>query len=200
MDKNAEFWNERYSSADYIFGTEPNEYFKKIIDSIPTGKILIPGAGEGRDAVYAAKIGWEVIAFDQSSVAREKALALAKNNGVKINFKVADVAEFEMKENEYDAIAVIYFHLPSALRSSFFNKLPKAIKKGGCLIVEAFNSKQINNSSGGPKEMELFLSEKNLADEFKSLNIIENNEVELELKEGGGHVGKADVVRFFAKK
>jgi 2-polyprenyl-3-methyl-5-hydroxy-6-metoxy-1,4-benzoquinol methylase len=200
MDKKAEYWNERYSSGDYVFGTEPNEYFKTIIDSLPVGKILIPAAGEGRDAVYAAKLGWQVMAFDQSRVACDKALSLAKNNGVEINFVVADVEEFEMKENEYDAIAVIFFHLPTVIRSSFFNKIPKALKKNGCLIVEAFNSRQLNNNSGGPKDIDLFLSEKILANQFQSLNIIENREMEIKLTEGGGHYGKADVVRFFAKK
>ena len=200
MDKKAEFWNERYSSGEYVFGTEPNEYFKTIIDSLPVGKILIPGAGEGRDAVYAAKLGWEVVAFDQSIVARDKALALAKKEDVKIHFEVADVAEFIMNETEYDAIAVIYLHLLPDIRSTFFSKIPKAIKNGGSLIIEAFNPKQINNTSGGPRFPELFLSEKILAHEFQTFNIIENNEIEIELTEGGGHEGKADVVRFFAKK
>jgi 2-polyprenyl-3-methyl-5-hydroxy-6-metoxy-1,4-benzoquinol methylase len=199
MDKKAIMWNERYSTDEYVFGKEPNEYLKKMIDTLPAGKILIPAAGEGRDAVYAAKSGWEVMAFDQSCVARDKALLLAKNNGVEINFVVTDVEDFEMKENEYDAIAVIFFHLPSTLRSSFFKKIPGSLKKGGYLIVEAFSPKQLNNTSGGPKETDLFLSAELLAKEFHTLTIIENNEVEIDLSEGDGHVGKADVVRFFAK-
>ena len=200
MIKNADFWNERYASADYVFGREPNEYFKTRIDKLNIGKILIPAAGEGRDAIYAACKGWDVFAFDQSRVAQKKALELAKNNGVKIHYSVCDMEDFIMRENEYDSIAVIYFHLMPEQRSRFFKKVRNSLKNNGTLILEAFNVMQLNNSSGGPKEIEMLLSKDILSGEFSSLQIIENTEEEIILSEGGGHSGKADVVRFMARK
>lgn len=200
MNKKADYWDERYASNEYVFGKEPNEYFKKCIDKLPVGKILIPAAGEGRDAVYAALLGWDVIAFDQSKVAQQKAFELTRNDGVIIHYSVCDMEDFIMKENEYDAIAIIYFHLMPEIRIPFFQKVCRSLKKDGVLILEAFNYKQLINSSGGPKNSEMLLTKEILSNEFSSLQIFENLEEEIILKEGEGHVGKADVVRFMAKK
>ena len=75
-----EQWDNRYSADDYIYGIEPNSYFKSIIDSLKPGSLLLPGEGEGRNAVYAASKGWKVTAYDISTEGRKKAMALAKAN------------------------------------------------------------------------------------------------------------------------
>lgn len=196
----SDFWDERYSVQEYIFGTEPNQYFKQKIDSINPGKILVVAAGEGRDAVYAATKGWNVFAFDKSKVACKKALKLSKSKQAKINYKISDSAEYKIRNKEFDVIAVIYFHLPPVARKEFFSKIISGLKEGGYLIIEAFNSRQLSNKSGGPKEMDLLLTKEILENEITGLKIIENYEKEIYLKEGKGHSGKADVVRFFAKK
>ena len=69
-----EFWDERYAEPDYVYGKAPNKYFKEKLDEIQRGKILFPAEGEGRNAVYAAKKGWRVSAFDISEKGKEKAL------------------------------------------------------------------------------------------------------------------------------
>ena len=194
------FWDERYSTDEYIFGTEPNEYFRTKIDSLKPGKILIPAAGEGRDAVYAARLGWQVFAFDLSKVAMKKALALSESYQVKINYKIIDVNEIEVGNDEFDVIAPIYFHLPAETRTVFYTKIMKGLRKNGHLILEAFNPKQLQNSSGGPKDPELLLTKDIMEKEFSGLRFIENFETETILKEGGGHAGKANVVRLFAVK
>lgn len=194
------FWDERYSTDKYIFGTEPNEYFRTKIDSLKPGKILIPAAGEGRDAVYAARLGWQVFAFDLSKVGREKAFDLCESYQVKIDYKIADVNEIKLETKKYDVIAPIFFHLPSASRKLFYNKIKNSLKKGGFIILEAFNPKQIQNASGGPRDLDLLLTKDILKNEFSGLRFIENVETETILKEGRGHAGKADVVRFFAVK
>ena len=91
-----DFWNERYSSDEYVYGTEPNQFFKEQIQKInPSGRLLLPGEGEGRNAVFAAKLGWNVDAFDQSSVAKMKAETLAKLNNVKINYSNVDLGKLK---------------------------------------------------------------------------------------------------------
>jgi len=193
-----DFWNERYSANEYIFGTEPNEYFRSMIDTLKPGKILIPAAGEGRDAVYAARLGWEVIAFDLSSVGKKKAMELAELNKVNIEYQICDLKDFDFGIEEYDVIAPIYFHLPSEIRKMFYNKIKQSLKINGCLILEAFNRRQLENNSGGPKDLDMLLTKEILENELLGLRIIENNESEITLKEGGGHVGKANVVRVYA--
>ena len=94
-DLQSNFWDERYSSEEYVYGVEPNQFFKQVLDKIPVpGKLLLPGEGEGRNAVYAAKCGWLVDAYDQSINAQKKALKLAEINDVIINYSVVDLAKF----------------------------------------------------------------------------------------------------------
>ena len=78
-----EFWNNIYKKKEYAYGKEPNKYFKKEIDKINPGKILLAAEGEGRNAVYAASIGWEVYAYDFSEFAYQKAVSLSKEKKCK---------------------------------------------------------------------------------------------------------------------
>lgn len=194
------FWNEKFSAEEYIYGVEPNVYFKQSIDKIKPGKILVPAAGEGRDAVYAASIGWEVISFDMSEVGKVKAMKLADFKNVKIQYDLLDVRDFVILPDEYNAVVLSYFHLPENIRKEFYSKIIPSLKKDGVVILEAFTPKQLSNTSGGPKEIQLLFSHEMLKEEFQGLNILENNEHEIILDEGKLHKGKANVVRFFAVK
>ena len=92
-----DFWNSRYSEKEFAYGTDPNEFFKEQIDKIIPGRAIFLGEGEGRNAVYAAKLGWQVDAVDFSSSAKDKALKLAKENNVKINYVVSDLNDYDFK-------------------------------------------------------------------------------------------------------
>lgn len=195
-----EFWDERYSAEEYIYGEMPSAFFKQVIDKLPPGKVLIPGAGEGRDAVYAASLGWNVHAFDQSREGRKKALRLAEKDGFEINYEVADAEEFDPQEQRYDLVALIFFHLNPTLRINFHRKLISWVKPGGLVLIEAFHHRQLGNSSGGPKDIELLQSAAQLENDFQDLGILENTELRVELSEGTHHHGEAEVVRFLARK
>ncbi len=195
-----EFWNERFSSEEFIYGTEPNRFFKEQIDSIDPGYLLLPGEGEGRNAVYAAKLGWKVDAVDFSLSAQKKALQLAKINNVKINYDVCDFNEYNFKDSYYDVVVMIFIHLPVELRKYVFNKSFLSLKQNGRLILEAFSKEQINNSSGGPRAIDLLLSEQDILDLTGQLKteLIESKVINLE--EGEYHKGIANVVRFVGAK
>src|SRR5687768_5721230 len=77
-------WNERYSKHEFAYGEQPNNYLKEQLEKLDVGTILFPAEGEGRNAVFAAKLGWTVSAFDISVEGKNKALRLAKTNKVKI--------------------------------------------------------------------------------------------------------------------
>ena len=99
----ANFWDERYAAEEYVYGKAPNRFFKSVLDTLPAGKLLVPGAGEGRDAVYAAQLGWQVNAFDASVQGRLKALGLASLQNVQIDFEVLDAANFNPAPASYDS-------------------------------------------------------------------------------------------------
>lgn len=187
-------WDSRFSTEHYQYGKNPNEFLKRNLDSLPKGKILICAAGEGRDAVYAAKLGWEVIAFDQSAVGREKALALAKENNVEINYLIGDALDINLEEASFDAIASIFLHLPPDLRPKFHQRAINWLKPNGVFILEGFSKNQLGNNSGGPKDMEWLFSKEELAEDFAFLPKV-NIEYETRiLDEGPLHQGKAELV------
>jgi 2-polyprenyl-3-methyl-5-hydroxy-6-metoxy-1,4-benzoquinol methylase len=193
-------WNERYAKETFAFGKSPNLYFKSIIDSLPPGKMLVPGAGEGRDAVYAAKLGWEVHAFDLSHIGQQKALKLAAEEKVSLRFEVLDAAHFDFNQSPYDLIAMVYFHLPEELRKYFFANLHQTLNPAGKVLIEAFNPKQLRYTSGGPKDPKMLLTPEILAEELIFLKPIECYEAQIVLDEGFQHQGEAQVVRYLGEK
>lgn len=193
-------WNDRYSAEEYAFGKEPNEYFKSVVDTLKPGRILVPGAGEGRDAVYAARLGWEVFAFDLSVVGRMKALKLAAEANVSISYQILDAADFDFEGNKFDLVAMSYFHLPELVRHYFFGNIYRCLKPGGMIVLEAFNPRQINHDSGGPRDISMLLSAEKLNDELKNIIVHESYEALISLDEGSFHQGVAEVVRFTGVK
>ncbi len=195
-----DFWDNRYSEQEFAYGIEPNQFLKQQIDKLDTGKVLFLGEGEGRNAVYASKLGWQVDAVDFSSSAMKKALRLANENGVSINYTVCDLNEYEFRIDNYDLVVMIFLHLPIDLREKIFKSSINSLKLNGRLLVESFGKKQINNESGGPKDVDLLFS----LDDIK--NITTNLKEELLedktifLNEGEYHKGKADVIRYIGVK
>lgn len=200
-------WDERYNIEEYRYGETPNLFFKEIIDTLEAGKILLPADGEGRNGVYAAKIGWKVDAFDQSSQAREKALRLAQKNDVEISYKVIDFEDVPKNYNEdsYDAIALTYVHLPQAVKEKYHRSLLPLLKDGGYVIIEGFSQdqfkkQQLNPKAGGPPDVGMMYSRQEVLTIFESLEIILLEEKDVELAEGTGHNGKSSIIRFVGKK
>ena len=195
-----EHWDERYSAEEYIYGTRPNAWFAEKLSGINPGKLLLPAEGEGRNAVFAATLGWDVSAFDQSEEGKKKALKLAAGKGVAINYTIADLTTFNCHEAHFDAIALIFVHMPVEIRQMVHQNLIKCLKPGGYLILEAFTKKQIQNTSGGPRTELLLYESEYLQNDLSELEIIEFEETTTVLSEGPLHQGEAFVLRLLAHK
>lgn len=200
-----EFWDERYGQEEYIYGEEPNAYLKDKLKDIPTGKILFPAEGEGRNSVYAAGLGWESYAFDQSEEGKNKALLLAKKKGVEVDYKIANLDTIEYPEEYFDALSLIYAHFPLANRREYHKKLSKFIRAKGLLIIEGFSKEHAeyqkeNPTAGGPKNIDMLYDLNELLDDFPGFEVIEAIEEEIFLEEGAHHLGKASVIRVKALK
>ncbi len=192
----SQFWNDRYRNEAYAYGKEPNAFFKEQIGKLKPGKLFVPGAGEGRDAVYAASLGWDVTALDLSSEGRTKAMQLAAEKDCSIRYEVLDIGSFDLKTPRFDAIALIYFHLPAPLREAIYPKLASALNSGGILILEAFHPSQLRFNSGGPKDISMLISAADTERSFASLEKMISLETEVVLDEGPFHQGPAFVTRF----
>ena len=195
-----EFWDIRYGDRDYAYGTEPNVYFKSFIDTHSSGKILLPGEGEGRNAVYAAINGWDVHAVDQSQAGMEKAKMLAELNNVTIDYQIQDLSVLDSGEDVYDAIALVFLHLPPQIRSTVHQKFIKLLKPGGLIMIEAFSKAQLGRQTGGPPVLEMLYDKEILLADFGELNILELYETLEEYNEGPYHQGEGAVIRMIARK
>jgi 2-polyprenyl-3-methyl-5-hydroxy-6-metoxy-1,4-benzoquinol methylase len=198
---NSGFWDERYSGEEYVYGTEPNQFFKEQIQKIyPVENILLPGEGEGRNAVFAAKLGWIVHAFDQSPMAKIKAEKLAEKNNVKINYTNVDLTKFNPQKNYYACAAIIFVHLPVEIRTAFNKKVLDSIKPNGKIILELFSKNQMGKNSGGPQNLEMLSSIDEIKKDFEQLKTIILKEEVIHLNEGEKHSGEASVIRFVGEK
>jgi len=194
------FWDERYSTNNYVYGIQPNLFFKEQITKLPLGKLLLVGEGEGRNAIYAAMLGWQVHALDSSTVAKQKALKLAEDNNVAIHYETADVLNYNFGANSYDAIGIIFFHINEQESSSFFKRLYDALKPNGKIILELFSKNQLGKKSGGPQDLNVLCSIEQIHKSFPLLKpeiLIEEN---IYLSEGEFHQGEASVIRFVGVK
>ncbi|MBK9524970.1 MAG: class I SAM-dependent methyltransferase [Bacteroidetes bacterium] len=200
-----ERWNERYSKQEFAYGEEPNNYLKEQLEKFTVGTILFPAEGEGRNAVFAAKLGWTVSAFDISAQGKNKALRLAESNNVKIDYQVGELNSLHYADNHFDAIALIYAHFPAAIKSQLHKALSKLLRKDGVIIFEAFSKKHleyatVNEKVGGPKDLDQLFSIEEIKSDFENFEILELEEKEIELKEGLFHNGIGMVIRFVGRK
>ncbi|UOG33420.1 class I SAM-dependent methyltransferase [Leptospira noguchii] len=198
-------WNERYSKEEFAFGEQPNEYLKEQLEKLEVGKILFPAEGEGRNAVFAAKLGWNVSAFDISVEGKKKAFRLAEANQVKVDYQVGELQTLDYHSEQFDAIALIYAHFPADIKSFYHRTLNQYLRKDGFIIFEAFSKKHIdyvlkNEKIGGPREIDMLFSIEEIKSDFMNYKILELEEVEIELKEGLFHNGKGSVIRFVGQK
>lgn len=195
-----EQWNQRYSSEEYKYGKDPNQFLKAELSKTKPGRILFVGEGEGRNAVYAASVGWNVDAIDYSEEGKRKATKLADETGVKINYEVIDFSNFEPESNLYDAIGIIFIHIDETMRKQLFDKLIKALKIGGKIIFECFEKDQLRYESGGPKDPELLFSLEEVVPLFIDLEFEKLSKEKVFLSEGEGHFGEGMVIRFVGIK
>jgi len=194
-----EFWDERYGQTIYHYGKAPNVFYAHQLEKLAKGKILLPAEGEGRNAVYAAIKGWKVTAFDFSEEGQKKALKLAMEYDVDIDYQLIHVTEFEANDS-YDVIALVFAHFAGEERATLFQKLGKALTPGGYLIMEVFSKNQIGRNSGGPKDMDLLYSKEEIKELFPDLDFIVLEETKIDLDEGETHRGEAAVIRVVAQK
>ena len=198
-------WNERYSGDAFAYGEAPNIFLKEQLEKLNPGTILFAAEGEGRNAVFAAKLGWTVSAFDISVEGRKKALKLAENNQVTIDYQIGELRKLNYSDEQFDVIALIYAHFPADLKSIYHANLSKYLRTGGFIIFEAFSKNHVdyiekNEKVGGPRDVNMLFSMEELKSDFSNYDIIEMEEKVIDLKEGAFHDGTGSVIRFVGRK
>ncbi|MCT4648271.1 MAG: class I SAM-dependent methyltransferase [Carboxylicivirga sp.] len=195
-----EEWNKFYSEDEYIFGTKPDRYFERILPQFKVGKMLLPGEGEGRNAVYAAKLGWDVYAYDISEEARKKAMQLVMLNGVSFDYTIDDVVKATYPEESFDAVVYHFLHYGGKERIEIHKKLDRHLKKGGILIIQAFSIEHPNYSLMGPQDPYNLYSKEDVERDFPDYEIIELKTDKDHITEGVMPLGDCSIFRFVGRK
>ena len=189
-----EFWNNKFSQADYFYGLNPNRFLASQINLLKNHKkLLCLGEGEGRNAIFFAKNGFEVSAIDASNLGLQKLQNRAIEENLNIKTICMDLNDWEVK-TKYDVIVASYLHMYKNEREKLFQKIEDSLNSNGYFIAEFFSTKQFSYKSGGPKDLDLLYTVEDFSNHF---NLCKKNITEeiVTLDEGIGHQGEACVIR-----
>lgn len=196
-----QMWDSRYESTEYTYGKEPNVFLVSQASHLkPKQNVLVIADGEGRNGVWLAQQGLNVLSVDYSEFAQRKAKALARERGVQIETLCTDLTKWNWPANEFDVVVSIFAHFDSHTRPKIHSLAWNALKPGGFFILEAFNPKQLQYTSGGPKDRDLLYTAEILRNDFPEAEILVTQEREYDLHEGLYHEGRGAVVDFVARK
>ncbi len=196
-----EFWDQRYSGNDLAYGEAPNEFLVSMAALLPrVGQALDIGAGEGRNALFLASRGLNVLAVDQSEIGMQKASRLAAERRLKLRAQAVDLHDFVAEPNSFDLISSIFVHLPAGLRKEVHQSIVTWLKPGGVFVLEAYAPDQLERDTGGPKDRSMLASLHEILGEIRGLTIEHRASLVRNVSEGLFHTGDASVVQILARK
>jgi len=195
------FWDQRYSGDDLAYGKAPNDFLSSMAERFPgSGNALDIGAGEGRNALFLASRGLNVLAVDQSAVGMQKAQKLAQERGLALRAQAVDLQDFDAEPHSFDVISSIFVHLPATLRAAVHKRVAAWLKPGGVFVLEAYAPDQIARGTGGPKDPLLLAPLEVILGELNALKIEHQAALVRTVSEGRFHTGEASVVQILARK
>jgi cyclopropane fatty-acyl-phospholipid synthase-like methyltransferase len=196
-----ERWETRFGAPGYLFGKEPNAFLKSQAHRLRKGACALSVAdGEGRNGVWLAEQGLDVLTVDFSATALAKAQTLAQERGVKLRTEVADLTTWRWPKAAFDVIAAIFIHFAGAERDALFANLKGALKPGGLLLMESYRPEQLNYRTGGPPNTERMYTRAILQAAFSDFSELDIREREDVLAEGTAHVGKSALIDLVGRK
>ena len=195
-------WNGRFEGDEYLFGTEPNAWLKEHAGVwSPGGRVLCVADGEGRNSVWLARQGFVVDAFDIAEVGVAKARRLAQQQGVAVNFSVADCDTYAWPQGACDGVAAIFIQFADpALRVRLFARMVASLKPGGTLVLQGYSPKQLEYGTGGPPHASHLYTLQMLREDFAALQIVELREYEADMAEGSRHCGRSALIGLVARR
>ncbi len=191
-------WDERYREPGFAYGTEANEFLQSVVTRLPPGRVLSLAEGEGRNAVYLGKRGFQLTAVDQSAVGLAKASGLARMHGVDLSTEVADLKGYRIEPSSWEVVVSIFCHVPPSIRKRLYRAVVEGLVPGGALVLEAYTPQQLELGTGGPKDRDLLVDLSTLCRELSGLTFEIARETVREIHEGRYHDGAGAVVQVLA--
>lgn len=195
-------WDERYAGEEYFFGTEPNAFLVTQRHRLKPGmRVLAVADGEGRNGVWLAEQGLQVMSVDSSAVAQHKARMLAQQRAAPVDFALADLLQWDWPENHFDVVVAIFIQFATpAQREQLFANLKCCLKPGGLLVLQGYTPRQLGYGTGGPPHAENLYTELMLRGAFADIEILHLCEHDDLVSEGAGHSGMSALIDMVAKK
>jgi cyclopropane fatty-acyl-phospholipid synthase-like methyltransferase len=194
-------WETRFGAPGYLFGTEPSAFLVRQARRLRGGGSALSVAdGEGRNGVWLAEHGLDVLAIDYSPTALAKAQKLAQERGVHLRTEVADVTTWRWPTAAFDVIVAIFIAVDVADRPAFFANLKAALKPGGLLLMQSYRPEQLNYKTGGPPDAARMCTRDILQAAFGDLTELDIREHDSVLNEGTAHVGMSALIDLVGKK
>ncbi len=195
-------WDERYAGEEYHFGTAPNAFLAAQRALLKPGmRCLAVADGEGRNGVWLAEQGLQVLSVDSSAVAQEKARKLAAQRGVQLQFELADLQQWEWGVDKFDVVVGIFIQFaPPAQREQMFDNIRRCLKPGGLLLLQGYTPRQLEYRTGGPSQVENLYTEAMLRAAFGEWDIVQLREHDDVIHEGMGHSGMSALIDLVASK
>lgn len=195
-------WDGRFAAPGYLFGTEPNAFLAANAFRIaPGGRVLAVADGEGRNGVWLAERGLDVLAMDFSAVALAKSRALASSRGATLSTIEADIYRWDWQADAFDAVVAIFiqFALPDS-RAALFAGLKRTLRPGGLLLLQGYRPEQIAYATGGPGEAGHLYTRDLLEDAFGDFSGLDIREYDAVIEEGAGHDGLSALIDLVGRK
>lgn len=201
-DPEYERWNTRFAQPDYVFGTAPNEFLAAQRHRLKPGqKALALADGEGRNGVWLAQQGLDVLSVDYAPAAQEKARRLAAKSGVAIRTELADLTRRAWEKDEFDIVAAIMIQFArSPEREAIFRGMKSVLKRGGLVLLQGYRPEQVEYKTGGPPTRENMYTEAMLRREFGDMRILHLRAHDDTIAEGAGHHGMSALIDMVAEK
>jgi SAM-dependent methyltransferase len=169
----SEMWDARYETKELVWGAEPNRFLPPLVEGIDPGSALDLACGEGRNAIWLARRGWDVTGVDFSARAIDKARLLAEDT--EVDWVVCDVTRF-VPDRLYDLVMIFYLHLPEAQLASTFEHAIAALAPGGAFFGIGHALRNLDEGHGGPPAPEILWTEERIAPLVRGLDVVEIGE------------------------
>jgi SAM-dependent methyltransferase len=195
-------WNQRFAAEDYVFGTAPNEFLVSQKHLLRRGGAALAVAdGEGRNGVFLAEQGLDVLSVDLAENGLEKARKLATLRGVRLQTEHADLFAWKHPPRSFDVVAAIFIQFATPpQRADLFAKFVDWLKPGGILIMQGYRPEQIGYGTGGPRQVENLYTTDMLRSAFAAMTILRLREHDDVILEGCGHAGMSALIDLVARK
>lgn len=164
-------WDERYGGPDLFWGGEANRFLAEEVADLRPGRALDLACGEGRNAVWLAERGWQVVGVDFSAVGLAKARRLAAERGVEVEWLQADVVAWAPPPGSFDLVVALYLQLVPEERRRVLAHAATSLRPGGTLLVVAHDRTNLNEGVGGPQDPSVLYDPDEVAADLSGLQI-----------------------------